>query len=251
VFTGVGVALVTLFDDQGELDAPATAGLAAQLVDLEMRAVVVAGTTGEAAALEAEERVVVLEAVRRAVPSSVPVIAGTGAASARQAAALTRDAVDRGADAVLTLSPPGVVDPRAYYDAVAKAAAGTPVLAYHYPKVAPPGIAVRFIADLPIAGIKDSSGDAERLLHELDQYDGAIYTGSSALLSFAGPLGCAGAILSLANAEPERCARAFAGDVVAQGALLQPHLAAHERFPRGLKEMVAARFGTPTVCRVA
>jgi 4-hydroxy-tetrahydrodipicolinate synthase len=251
VFTGVGVALVTLFDARGELDAPATAGLAARLVDLGMRAVVVAGTTGEAAALEADERVVLLEAVRRQVPSPVPVIAGTGAPSARQAAKLTRDAVDHGADAVLTLSPPGVTDPRAYYDAVAKAAAGSPVLAYHFPKVAPPGIAVRFLGDLPVAGIKDSSGDAERLLHELDQYDGAIYTGSSALLSFGGPLGCAGAILSLANAEPERCVRAFAGDVVAQGALLQPHLAAHESFPRGLKEMVAARFGTSTGCRVA
>ena len=44
---------------------------------------------------------------------------------------------------------------------------------------------------------------------------------------------------------------AFGGDVVAQGALVQPHLAAHESFPRGLKEMVAARFGTSTACRVA
>jgi 4-hydroxy-tetrahydrodipicolinate synthase len=250
VFTGVGVALVTLFDDQGELDAPGGAALAAQLVDLGVRAVVVAGTTGEAAALEPAERIALLEAVRRAVPS-VPVIAGTGAPSARQAAALTRDAVERGADGVLALSPPGVTDSRAYYDAVAKAAAGTPVLAYHYPQVAPPGIAVRLLSDLPVAGVKDSSGDAERLLHELDQYDGAIYTGSSALLSFGGSLGCAGAILSLANAEPERCVSAFGGDVVAQAALVQPHLAAHESFPRGLKEMVAARFGTSTACRVA
>ena len=62
---------------------------------------------------------------------------------------------------------------------------------------------------------------------------------------------CAGAILSLANAEPERCVSAFGGDIVAQGALVQPHLAAHESFPRGLKEMVAARFGTSTACRVA
>jgi 4-hydroxy-tetrahydrodipicolinate synthase len=251
VFTGVGVALVTLFDDRGDLDAPATADLAAQLVDLGMRAVVVAGTTGEAAALDADERVALLEAVRRRVPPPIPVIAGTGAPSARQAAGLTRDAVEHGADAVLTLSPPGVTDPRAYYDAVAKAAAGSPILAYHYPKVAPPGIAVRLLGDLPIAGIKDSSGEAERLLHELDQFQGAIYTGSSALLSFAGPLGCAGAILSLANAEPERCVRAFVADVQAQRALLQPHLAAHESFPRGLKEMVAARFGTSTACRVA
>ncbi len=251
VFTGVGVALVTLFDDRGDLDAPATADLAAQLVDAGMQAVIVAGTTGEAGALDAHERVALLDAVRLEVPASVPVIAGTGAPSARQATALTRDAVERGADGVLALSPTGVNDPRPYYEAIAKAAAGTPVLAYHYPKVSPPGIPVRVLADLPVAGVKDSSGDAERLLHELDQYQGPIYTGSSALLSFAGPLGCAGAILALANAEPERCVRAFQGDAVAQGALAQPHLAAHESFPRGLKEMVTARFGTSTVCRVA
>ena len=250
VFTGVGVALVTLFDDRGELDAPATADLAAQLVDLGTRAVVVAGTTGEAAALDAEERVALLDAVRSAIGSAVPVIAGTGAPSARQAVALTHDAVEHGADAVLVLSAPGPTDPRPYYEAVAKAATGTPVLAYHFPKVSAPGIAVRDLGDLSVAGVKDSSGDAERLLHELHEYGGAIYTGSSALLSFAGPLGCAGAILSLANIEPERCARAFAGDVVAQAALVEAHLAAHERFPRRLKEMVAERFGTSTTSRL-
>jgi 4-hydroxy-tetrahydrodipicolinate synthase len=251
VFTGVGVALVTLFDDRGDLDAPATAGLAAQLVGLGVRGVVVAGTTGEAATLEAGERVALLDAVRGELRSSVPVIAGTGAPSARQAGALTRDAVDHGADAVLTLSPPGATDPRPYYEEVAKAATGTPVLAYHFPKVSPPGIAVHQLGDLPVAGVKDSSGDAERLLHELHEYEGPLYTGSSALLSFGGPLGCAGAILSLANVEPERCARAFGGDFVAQAALLDSHLAAHDRFPLRLKEMVAARFGTSTVCRAA
>jgi 4-hydroxy-tetrahydrodipicolinate synthase len=251
VFTGVGVALVTLFDNRGDVDAPATAGLAEQLVGLGVQAVVVAGTTGEAATLEAAERIILLDAVRDELRSSVPVIAGTGAPSARQAEALTRDATEHGADAVLTLSPPGATDPRPYYEAVAKAAAGTPVLAYHFPKVSAPGIAVRQLGDLPVAGVKDSSGDAERLLYELHDYEGPVYTGSSALLSFAGPLGCAGAILSLANIDPERCARAFAGDVVAQAGLAEPHLAAHDRFPRRLKEMVATRFGTSTVCRAA
>ena len=48
LFSGVGVALVTLFQDDGTLDAAATAGHAARLVELGIRAVVVAGTTGEA-----------------------------------------------------------------------------------------------------------------------------------------------------------------------------------------------------------
>ncbi|HJU01153.1 MAG TPA: dihydrodipicolinate synthase family protein, partial [Actinomycetes bacterium] len=57
LFTGVGVALATLFDEAGDVDAKATAAHAATLVDLGIRAVVVAGSTGEAAALTAGERV--------------------------------------------------------------------------------------------------------------------------------------------------------------------------------------------------
>ncbi|MDQ3979569.1 MAG: dihydrodipicolinate synthase family protein, partial [Actinomycetota bacterium] len=140
-FTGVGVALVTLFDDDGDLDAAATAEHAARLVELGVRAVVVAGSTGEAASLSPEERVELLAAVRAALhPSAgVPVIAGTGAPSARQAVALTAAACEHGADAVLALSPPGAADPGPYYDAVAKAAGATPVLAYHWPALSPPG----------------------------------------------------------------------------------------------------------------
>jgi dihydrodipicolinate synthase/N-acetylneuraminate lyase len=148
------------------------------------------------------------------------------------------------------LSPPGATDPRSYYDAVAKAAAAAPVLAYHFPQVSPPGIAVRDLPALPVAGVKDSSGDPERFLVELNEYEGALYTGSSALLAFAGPLGGTGAILALANLEPERCVQAFSGDVAAQRALVEAHVAAHERFPRRLKEMVAAKFGTSPTCRV-
>ena len=250
VFTGVGVALVTLFDDDGELDAPATASLARRLVDAGIRGVVVAGTTGEAATLSPDERIKLLEAVRAAVPAEVPVLAGTGAPSRRHAAALTSDAVGHGADAVLTLSPPGSFDLESYYRAVADAAGGTAVLAYHYPNVSAPGIPVDALPALLIDGIKDSSGDAARLLHEVDVWDRAVYTGSSALLSYAGPLGCAGAILSLANVEPERCIEAFAGDPAAQRALGPIHRAAHEEFPRRLKELVAERYGTRPAARM-
>ena len=51
LFTGVGVALATLFDEAGEVDVKATAAHAATLVELGIRAVVVAGSTGEASAL--------------------------------------------------------------------------------------------------------------------------------------------------------------------------------------------------------
>lgn len=249
LFTGVGVALVTLFDEDGEIDAPATAAHAARLVGCGVRAVLVSGSTGEAAALSAEERVLLLEAVRDAVPDHVPVLAGTGAPSARQAAALTLSAKEHGADAVLVLSPPRVTDPSAYYDIVGRAAGDLPVLAYHYPKASEPGIPVDVLPKLPVCGLKDSSGDPDRLLAELD-WGKPLYTGSSAILSFAGPLGCAGAILSLANVEPEGCIAAFTGDAAAQRRLAAAHAASRVDFPRGLKEMMAARFGTSPVGRM-
>lgn len=250
VFEGVGVALVTLFDDEGDLDAAATAAHAARLVELGVRAVVVAGTTGEAAALSFAERDELLAAVRDAVDGVVPVIAGTGAPSARQAADLTARARDGGADAVLVLSPPRTSDPLPYYTAVARAAGDLPVLAYHFPTVSPPGLPVEMIGKLPISGCKDSSGDAERLLATLEATQVPLYTGSSALLTLAGLAGCVGAILALANVEPERCSAAFAGDVDVQRALIQRHLEAKQGFPRGLKALVASRFSTSDVARV-
>ena len=250
VFEGVGVALLTLFDDDGEIDARATAAHAATVVDAGIKAVVVAGSTGEASALTPDERVALLDAVRGVVEGRAVVLAGTGAPSARQAVALTAAAVDHGADAVLVLSPPNSNDVRPYYDAVAKAAGATPVLAYHYPAVSPPGIPVPVLGDLPVAGCKDSTGDPDRLLTELTQWDEALYVGSSAILSFAGPLGCAGAILALANAEPERCIAAFSGDATAQLELVGPHTSARGRFPAGLKELAALRYGTSTIARM-
>lgn len=248
-FHGVAVALLTLFDDDGALDAPATADLASRLVDAGVTAVVVAGTTGEASFLDASERVTLLDVVVDRVAGRVPVVAGTGAATTPQAAAFTADAVAHGADAVLALSPPGASDPRHYYEEVSRSAGDIPVLAYHYPKVSAPGIAVEALPDLPVAGLKDSTGDAERLLHELEVFDRPLYTGSPAILTLAGPLGCAGAILGLANAAPELCAAALAGDAEAQRALGGPIRQARDGFPHGLKRLAAERWGTSTACR--
>jgi dihydrodipicolinate synthase/N-acetylneuraminate lyase len=250
VFEGVGVALVTLFDENGDLDASATAAHAARLVELGVRAVVVAGSTGEAAALTVAEREELLATVRAAVDGAAPVIAGTGAPSARQAVDLTARARDGGADAVLVLSPPQAVDPLPYYAAVAEAADGMPVLAYHFPTMSRPGLSVDVLGKLPVSGCKDSSGDVERLLATLRATPLPLYVGSSALLSLAGGAGCAGAILALANADPEGCRAAFAGDVEVQRGLIDGHLEAKDRFPRGLKSMIARRFSTSAVARL-
>lgn len=249
VFTGVGVALITLFTEDLAVDVGATTALAVDLVEAGLSAVLVAGSTGEAAALDPQERTALVAAVRQALPADVSVIAGTGAPSARQAAVLTAMAADAGADAALVLSPSRRSDPRAYYAAVAAASHDLPLLAYHFPAVSSPGIAVADLADLPVAGLKDSSGDPNRLLEELTTYDGEVYVGSSALIIQAGVLGATGVILALANSQPEDCVAAFAGDAKAQ-LRLAPHHAGMAPFPEGIKAQVAARWGHAAHARI-
>jgi 4-hydroxy-tetrahydrodipicolinate synthase len=264
VFSGVGVALVTIFDAAGAVDPAATAALAADLATRGMRAILVAGTTGEAGTLSTDERAALIRAVRDAVAVDVPVLAGTGAATTEDSVSLTKAAVIAGADAVLAFPPPAqdvalaTSDPRSYsagvadhYGAVAAATQGRPVFAYHVPWISAPGVPVGDLPALPIAGIKDSSGSADRLLDELAHYDGATYVGSSALLSLAGPMGGAGAILALANVEPERCIQAFAGDAAVQRDLADVHLKVREGGPAELKRMLSRDAGYCERSRVA
>lgn len=249
VFAGVGVPIVTVFDRDMAVDTTATADLAVELVACGVTAVVVGGSTGEVSTLSPDELMDLVAAVRAAVDPDVPVVAGTGAPSAHQAASLSRSAIDAGADALLVLSPPRSDDPRRYYDTVAEAAGHTPVLAYHYPVSSAPGITVTQLRDLPVVGVKDSTGDPERLLAELTTYDGDVYTGSSALLTQAGALGATGAILALANSQPRDCVAAFAGDPDAQ-LRLAPHHLALQTFPRDVKAQTAAAWGVPTHARM-
>jgi 4-hydroxy-tetrahydrodipicolinate synthase len=248
-FEGVGVALVTLFDRDGGLDAGATGEHAARLVAAGVRGVVVAGSTGEAAALTPDERSRLLAAVRAAVAGRAPVVAGTGAPSARQAVALSRRAADEGADALLVLSPPGAEDPRPYYDAVA-AAVAVPVLAYHFPTMSAPGIPVDVLAQLPVAGLKDSTGDPARLAVELDELDAGVYTGSAALLLQARAMGCSGAIAALANVDPAGCIQAWEGDGGCQRELVNGHRAGAGTGIAGIKRALNALHGTSATTRV-
>lgn len=249
VWRGVAVALVTLFADDGSVDVPATAGHAERLVAAGVRAVLVAGSTGEADALSDGERVALVSAVRQSCPG-VPVIAGAGGAWAGPAAELTAAMVVAGADAVLVAPPRRAGDLRVFYERVASAAEGRPVLAYHFPMVAGGAVPVEVLPSLPVAGVKDSTGDVERLLRLLTEWDGAVYVGSSALVSTAGALGAAGAILAVANVAAEDCVAAWEGDAAAQLRLIGPHLAARSGFPHGLKRLVADRFGTSVVARM-
>ena len=250
VFTGVGVALVTFFDSHGHVDYAATAGHAGDLAQRGVRALIVAGVTGESPHLSMKERLQLFDAVKTAVAgSSVPVVLGTGAlAPGVKVTDLTKRAAEHGADAALVLAP-NSGDVREFYGEVVASAGKMPVLAYHNPKVSMTNIEVDDLRVLKVAGIKDSTGDSERMLDMLSVYKGAIYTGTASMLAYSGLMGCTGAILAAANLEPERCSDAFAGDIQAQRDLLPVHKIVSHYGVKGIKEELARRQGTSTIVR--
>ena len=248
-FTGVGVALVTLFDARDRVLARATAEHAAALAGRGVQAIVIAGTTGEAGYLDASDRRELLAAVRLAVPDSLPVIVGTGDAVAARSLELTRDAVEGGAAGVLVY-PPGDEAPEPFFARAREVAGELAVIAYHFPKFFP-AISVQQLAALDVDGLKDSEGDAERLQHEAGSWDRAVYTGSAPLLSVAAGHGATGAILALANLHPELCLRAFAGNADAQRELLPEHEAIGAGGVAAIKRELARRSGSPPYVRAA
>ena len=249
VFTGIAVALVTFFDEHGHVDNAATARHAEHLAGRGVRAVVVAGTTGEAAHLAIKERLQLFDAVRAAVPTHIPVLLGTGnLAAGVSVTKMTKMAADHGAAAALVLSP-SRGDVREFYGEAVAAAGSMPVLGYHNPAVSEPGITMEELRAVKCHGIKDSTGDAERIIDLVSWYKGWIYTGTATMVTFSGMLGCTGAILAAANLEPELCADAFAGSIAAQKALIHAHkIVAHEGV-KGIKQELARKFNTSTACR--
>lgn len=252
-FTGVGVALLSFFDGEGALDVPATVAHARRVVEAGVRAVLVAGTTGEAETLEDAEREELIAATRDALPADVTVIAGASGPWARGAAARALAARKAGANTVLVSPARAGVDTVSLFAAVAEAV-GDPdrVIGYHNPgPLGVPGIEVDALPKLAIGAVKDSSADPARLLHELSTWDGRVYVGSGAILALAGPVGAAGALLAFANVQPETCVAAFGGDAVAQRSLAGLVVAVRGSGLRALKDATAARYGTSTVRRLA
>ena len=168
--SGSITALATPFAADGAVDTDAFA----RLIDVQLAggtsAVVVAGSTGEAAALEdSEYRALLAFAVHR-IGGRIPVLAGTGASSTTRTLALTRLAADIGADAALVVTPPYVRPTqsglRAHYRAVAEEG-GLPVVLYNVPPRTGcdllPETAGALSAHPNIVGIKEARPEPDRM----------------------------------------------------------------------------------------
>lgn len=168
--TGSITALATPFDASGELDLDAWTRLLNGQLDAGTQGVVVAGSTGEAAALLDPEYDLLLRTAVQLVGGRIPVIAGTGLSNTLKTVELTRRAKALGADAALVVTPPYVRPTQAglvaHYRAVASDAA-LPVLLYNVPGRTGCDLLPETVAELcghpRIVGIKEARSEPERM----------------------------------------------------------------------------------------
>lgn len=224
-FGSVVTAMVTPFRDDGSLDLDASADLARWLVETGSDALVVAGSTGEAATLTDAEKIDLWRTVKQAV-GDTQVIAGSGTYDTRHSIELSEAAAEAGADGLLVVCPYYSKPPQrgivAHYRAVAEAT-DLPVIAYNIP--ARTGIRIEHDTVLELAAIdnlvamKDATGDldgASRLIREAPS-GFEVYSGDDWATFAMVCLGAVGIISVASHLAGDRLGRmieyATAGDV--------------------------------------
>ena len=168
--SGSITALATPFTAAGEIDLDAWRRLLRQQVDGGTRALVVAGSTGEAAALHDPEFDALLRTAVETVAGKLPVLAGTGMSNTAKTIEQTRRAAALGADAALVVVPPYVRPTQAGMDAHFRAVAddgALPVLLYNVPSRTGsdllPETTAALAAHERIIGIKEARNDEARM----------------------------------------------------------------------------------------
>jgi 4-hydroxy-tetrahydrodipicolinate synthase len=215
-FDGSGVALVTPFDEDGVNER-----VLAELVRFHhgngTDALVVCGSTGEAATMTAEEQYRATAAVVEANGGRLPVIAGCGGTDTRQVQRLAQQARQAGADGVLLSAPPynkppqrGLID---HFRAVMDAA-DLPAIIYNVPgraavNILPETIAALAEADGRVIGVKEASGDISQIaeLARLAEGRFIIWSGNDDQIVPILALGGRGVITVLGNVAPQQTSR--------------------------------------------
>jgi 2-dehydro-3-deoxy-D-pentonate aldolase len=105
MFGGLMPAMVTPFDERGEVDLGATEAVIERFIEAGVSGISPLGSTGEASHLTADERKRFAEEIVRIVGGRVPLVVGVGATGTRETVELARHAEEVGTDAVLVVSP--------------------------------------------------------------------------------------------------------------------------------------------------
>tara|TARA_B110000208_G_scaffold175507_1_gene221143 strand:+ start:1548 stop:2426 length:879 start_codon:yes stop_codon:yes gene_type:complete len=226
MITGSIVALVTpLHSDSLEVDWDALKNLVEWHIEQGTNAIVAVGTTGESATLDVSEHSAVIRQVVDQAAGRIPIIAGTGANSTREAIVLTKSAKEAGADACLLVTPyynkPTQEGLYLHHKAIAEAVAIDQIL-YNVPGRTACDMQVETVLRLSainnIVGIKEATGDLQRAEQLVAQCpaDFAVYSGDDHTARELMLLGGKGDISVTANVAPklmsDMCAAALAGD---------------------------------------
>jgi 4-hydroxy-tetrahydrodipicolinate synthase len=212
-FHGIIPPAVTPMQTNEDVDLPRLRETLDRLLAAGVHGLFVLGTTGEFYSLdEAEKQAIIATAVAH-TNRRVPVIAGTGAATTREAVRLTKLAEREGADAVSVITP-YFISPsqQELFDHFHRVSESTrlPVLLYQNPAMTG-GVkldvsTVVRLSEVPnVVGMKDSAGDLTMLIEYVRAAKPgfAVYQGRDTLIEAALSNGAAGAVPGTANIAPE------------------------------------------------
>ena len=215
MFEGSMVAIVTPFKN-GQVDEPAFRDLLQFHIDNGTSGIVPCGTTGESATLTHEEHHQVISVAVEVCKDKIPVLAGTGSNSTREAIEMTQFAQKAGADGALLITPyynkPSQQGLYEHFRAVAKET-DLPIILYNVPgrtsvNMVPETVARLYKDQKNIIGIKEASGSLGQISEVIDQCgeEFILISGDDGLLWPILAIGGKGVISVSANLVPEKMA---------------------------------------------
>lgn len=229
IFTGAGVAIVTPFKENLEVDYNKLEEIIDYQIDNGTDSIIICGTTGEASTLTHEEHLECIKVAVSRVNKRIPVIAGTGSNCTDTAIYLSKEACQAGVDGLLLVTPyynkatqKGLVE---HFTDIAKAS-DAPIILYNVPGRTGCNIAAKTAATLVnnvdnIVGIKEASGNMSQAAEMVLLTEGNIdlYSGNDDQILPILSLGGKGVISVLSNIAPrdthDIVAKYMAGDVKA------------------------------------
>ena len=224
LFTGAATALVTPFNESG-VNFEALGNIIDYQIDHNIDALVICGTTGEAATMPDKEHLSVIEYSIKRARGRVPIIAGTGSNDTAHCVELSKESQNLGADGLLITTPyynkatqKGLI---AHYDKVLEKT-NLPIILYNVPSRTGMSYAIPTLKELAkderIVAIKEASGSIEyatSVAKEVPEL--TMYSGNDDMIVPLMSLGGKGVISVLSNVEPQGthdlCQKWFDGDV--------------------------------------
>ncbi len=218
-WAGVFPAITTPFREDMSVDHTALAAHVAWMIESGCAGIVALGSLGESQTLSLDEKLAILETVRRATPEGRPVIAGIAGLSTPECITLAQRAEQAGCDGVMVL--PAYVykgdwpETRAHYGSVI-ASVSLSCMLYNNPiaygiDVTPDQLAELADAHENLHAVKESSGDVRRVTHVRARLGDRlrIFAGMDDMILESIPMGAVGWIAGLVNAFPVESVRLF------------------------------------------